>query len=128
MYRALTELTIIVHLAFIGFAVAGCILTRRRRWLIPAHLMALIWAMYAELSSGVVCPLTSLENFFAGRAGIAGYSGDFVAHYLVPVIYQEGLPPKWQYALAGIVLAFNLLFYASLLRKKSKEVKIGATS
>lgn len=125
IYRVLTELTIVVHLAFIVFVVAGSILVWHRRWLMPVHLATLAWAVYAELSPGIICPLTAVENFFAGRAGIESYSGDFVAHYLVPVIYQEGLPQKWQYALAVAVLAFNVLIYASLLWRRNKDANIG---
>jgi hypothetical protein len=107
----LTELTIVVHLAFIVFVVAAGILARQRQWLMPVHLVALAWALYAELSSGIVCPLTAVENFFAGRAGIA-------------VIYQEGLPSKWQYVLAVAVLGFNVLIYVSLLWSRSKDADI----
>jgi hypothetical protein len=121
MYRTLTEITIIVHLAFIVFVVAGGILARQRRWLMPVHLVALAWAVYAEFSPGIVCPLTAAENFFAGRAGITGYSGDFVAHYLVPVIYQEGVPLKWQYVLAAVVITLNVFIYASLLWRRGKD-------
>jgi hypothetical protein len=121
MYRALTEFVLVVHLAFILFAIAGGLLARRRLWrLMPFHLAALAWAVYAELSPGIVCPLTALEIFFAGRAGIAGDGGDFIAHYLVPIIYQEGLSSRWQDTLVLVVLAFNFLVYASLLRKKLK--------
>jgi hypothetical protein len=120
MYRALTEVTIIVHFAFIAFVVAGAFLARRHRWLIPFQLGALAWAVYAEMSPGVVCPLTTVENFFAFRAGIAEYRGDFVAHYLVPVIYQEGLPPKWQPALILLVILLNLVAYFWILFSKSK--------
>jgi len=120
IYRVLTELSIVVHLAFIAFVVAGAILVRRRRWLMPIHLAALAWAVYAELSPGIVCPLTAVENFFAGRASIESYTGDFVAHYLVPVIYQEGLPQRWQYALVVAVLALNVLIYTSLLWRTNK--------
>ena len=118
MYRALTEITIVVHLAFIVFVVAGGILARRHFWLIPAHLAALAWAVYAEISSGIVCPLTAIENFFASRAGITTYRGDFVAHYLVPIIYQEGLPLNWQHALAAVVVGLNVFIYASLLLRR----------
>jgi hypothetical protein len=121
IYRVLTELTIVVHLVFIAFVIAGAILVRQRRWLMPVHLAALAWAVYAELSPGIVCPLTAVENFFAGRAGIESYTGDFVAHYLVPVIYQEGLPQRWQYVLAMAVLALNVLLYASLLWRTNKD-------
>jgi hypothetical protein len=121
MYHALTEITIIAHLAFIVFVVAGGILALKRVWLAPIHLAALSWAVYAELSPGIVCPLTAVENFFAGRAGITGYSGDFVAHYLVPIIYQEGLPLNWQHVLAAVVISLNVLIYASLLWRRSKH-------
>lgn len=89
----------------------------------PVHLVALAWAVYAELSPGIVCPLTAVENFFAARAGITGYSGDFIAHYFVPIIYQEELPLKWQYVLVVAVLAFNVLIYASLLWRRSKDAR-----
>lgn len=120
MYRALTEITIIAHLAFIVFVIAGGILALKRLWLIPIHLAALSWAIYAELSPGIVCPLTAVENYFAGRAGITTYRGDFVAHYLAPIIYQEGLPLNWQYVLTGMVIGLNVLIYASLLWRRSK--------
>jgi hypothetical protein len=107
-----------VHLAFIVFVITGGFLAKRYRWLIPFHLGALAWAVYAEISPGVVCPLTVAENLFASRAGIAEYGGDFVAHYLVPVIYQEGLPPKWQLPLAMVVVVLNLMVYISLLFAK----------
>jgi hypothetical protein len=120
MYRALTEITIIAHLAFILFVVAGGILALKRVWLVPIHLAAISWAVYGELSPGIVCPLTAVENFFAGRAGITTYSGDFVAHYLVPIIYQEGLSLNWQYVLTAVVIGLNILIYASLLWRRSK--------
>jgi hypothetical protein len=125
MYRALTEITIIAHLAFIVFVVAGGILALKRLWLIPIHLAALSWAVYAELSSGIVCPLTAVENYFAGRAGITGYSGDFVAHYLGPIIYQDGLPLNWQYVLTVVVIGLNVLIYASLLLRKRSHTDKG---
>jgi hypothetical protein len=68
-----------------------------------------------------VCPLTTFENFFAVRAGITSYSGDFVAHYLVPVIYQEGLPMYWQYLLTVLVIGFNVFIYASLLWRRRSD-------
>jgi hypothetical protein len=118
MYRALTEATILFHLGFILFVVTGALLVRWRRWLAPLHLAALAWAVYAELSPGIICPLTAAENYFALRAGIATYTGDFIARYLVPVIYQNGLPQRWQNLLAAAVLAFNLLVYATLLLRR----------
>jgi hypothetical protein len=120
MYRALTEATILFHLGFILFVVTGALLVSWRRWLAPLHLAALAWAVYAELSPGVICPLTAAENYFALRAGIATYTGDFIARYLIPVIYQDGLPQRWQNLLVAVVLALNLVIYAMLLLRKRK--------
>lgn len=117
MYRALTELTIIVHLLFIIFVVTGGFFARRWWWLTVLHLSAVAWAVYAELASGVVCPLTSLENYFASHAGIATYKEDFVTRYLVPVIYPDQLTPVIQYVLVGLVVIINLAAY--LLNRRS---------
>jgi hypothetical protein len=118
MYRALTEATILFHLGFILFVVAGGLLVRWRGWLAPFHFAALAWAVYAELSPGVICPLTAAENYFAFRAGIATYTGDFIARYLIPVIYQNGLTQSRQNFLAAVVIVLNLFVYATLLLRR----------
>ena len=119
MYRALTELTLVVHLLFILFVVGGGFFARRWWWLATIHLSAVAWAIYAEVAPGVVCPLTALENHFASNAGLATYQEDFVARYLVPVIYPDQLTPAFQYLLAGLVLAINVAAYGT--RKKTPE-------
>ena len=113
VYRLLTELTIIVHFLFILFVVAGGFLARRWWWLMALHLSAVAWAIYAELASGVVCPLTAWENYFADRAGLATYKGDFVARYLVPIIYPDQLTPTVQHVLVGLVVLINCVAYAT---------------
>jgi ABC-type dipeptide/oligopeptide/nickel transport system permease subunit len=110
-YRLLTELTVVGHLLFIVFVVVGGFIVRRRRWLAVVHLAAVAWAVYAELTSGVVCPLTALENLFGLRAGLVSYEGDFITRYLIPVIYPEGLTRLVQYVLAAVVLAVNGVAY-----------------
>ena len=110
-YRLLTELTVVSHLLFIVFVIVGGFIVRRHRWLAVVHLAAVAWAVYAELASGVVCPLTALENYFAQRAGLSSYEGDFITRYLIPVIYPEGLTRAVQGVLAVIVLAVNGVAY-----------------
>jgi len=105
-----------VHLAFIAFAVAGgfCVLRRPRlAWL---HVPAAAWAVWIELSGGI-CPLTPLENALLARAGEAGYSGGFVAHYLVPLIYPAGLTPAIQIAIGAGVFVTNAALYVWLIRR-----------
>lgn len=111
IFHVLTQLTLISHLVFILFVVFGGFFIFRKRWLTVTHLVSLAWALYAELAPGVICPLTSLENYFAYRAGLATYEEDFITRYLVPVIYQEGLTPRIQVILALMVILINALAY-----------------
>ena|SRR6185295_17906915 len=117
VYRGLADLTVAVHFAFLIFVVAGGLVARRSRWLLVTHLLAVAWAIYVEATPGLICPLTPLENYFSARAGTAGYEGSFIEHYLVPILYPEGLTPMLQYALAGLVLIVNLAVYAWALRR-----------
>ena len=48
-----------------------------------------------------------------GREG--AYGGDFVGHYLLPMLYPEGLSRGVQAALAAAVLALNAAAYWRLL-------------
>ncbi|MGH9259280.1 MAG: DUF2784 domain-containing protein, partial [Acidimicrobiales bacterium] len=66
---------------------------------------------------GWVCPLTPLENALRARAGTAGYSGGFIEHYLLPLIYPGGLTPTRQVVLGSLALAVNLLAYGVLARR-----------
>ena len=120
MYRVLVDITIIGHMAFIFFVVAGGFLMRVDRRFAWIHLPALLWAVFAELSPGIACPLTTLENFFALRAGLATYEEDFIARYLVPVIYQEGMTRMWQYVLVAAVLAVNCFAYGWRKKKPNQ--------
>lgn len=118
-YRWLADLTVTIHLAFLVFVIAGGLAARRYRWIAVPHLLAVAWAVYVEATPGLVCPLTPLENYFATRAGRAGYEGSFIEHYLVPIIYPEGLTPGLQLALAALVLSVNAIVYAWPLLRRS---------
>ena len=111
-YRILTDFTVAVHFAFLVFVVTGGFLARRHRWLVIPHLLAAGWGVYVEATPGLVCPLTPWENTFALRAGQAGYQGSFIEHYLVPIIYPEGLTRAAQWVLAVLVVVINVTVYA----------------
>jgi len=117
LYRLLTDLTVAVHFAFLIFVVAGGFLARRHRWLAIPHVFAAAWGVYVEAMPGVICPLTPLENLFALRAGEAGYQGSFIEHYLVPIIYPEGLTRAAQWCLAAFVVVANALAYSWAWRR-----------
>lgn len=111
-YRLLTDLAVCIHFAFLLFVVCGGLLVRRHRWLLVPHILAVGWGIYVEAMPGLRCPLTALENVLAVRAGAAGYSGSFIQHYLVPIIYPDGLTPLAQRVLAAAVLLINVAVYA----------------
>ncbi len=105
---------LLLHLAFIVFVVLGGLLAWRDRRLALLHLPAAAWGCWVELS-GAICPLTRLENLLRRRAGQTGYSGGFIEHYLLALIYPHGLTRPVQFALAALVLGCNALVYAPLL-------------
>jgi len=116
-YRLLAGAVVVLHLGFVLFVAAGGLLVWRWRRLAWAHLPALAWGVWIELSGGI-CPLTPLENELRRLGGQAAYSGDFVGHYLLPVLYPEGLDRGGiQAALAAGVLALNAAVYWRVLRR-----------
>ena len=113
-------LLVAAHVAFVVFAVAGGLLTLRWPRVAWIHLPAVAWAAYIEMSGGV-CPLTPLENEWRARAGLDLYSGDFIARYVFPALYPEGLIPETQVALGVLVLAVNAAVYGWLLRARRQR-------
>ena len=123
IFHLLTQLTVISHLLFILFVVFGGLLAFKKQWIKIAHITSFAWAVYAELSPGVIRPLTSLENYFGYRAGLATYEEDFVTRYLIPVIYQEGLTRNIQFMLAGIVILINGIVYTIQIKRHRSKAK-----
>jgi hypothetical protein len=52
------------------------------------------------------------------RAGQAGYSGGFIEHYLLPLIYPGALTRGLQFALAAGVVLVNAALYAWMFRHR----------
>ncbi|KPK82220.1 MAG: hypothetical protein AMS25_03360 [Gemmatimonas sp. SM23_52] len=118
-YRLLADLTVVVHLAFVLFAVAGGLLVLRWRRVVWLHVPAAVWAALIEFY-GWLCPLTPLENWFRVRSGASGYRGGFVEHYILPVLYPRALTRELQIVLGIFVLAVNLSIYSWLLIRVAK--------
>jgi hypothetical protein len=114
MYDLLADLVVFIHLSFVLFAVLGALLVIWWRKVLWLHLPAVVWAAWIEFS-GKICPLTPLENWLRIRGGGSGYGGDFVGHYLMPILYPSGLTRKVQFILGGVVVAVNLIIYGYVL-------------
>lgn len=110
IYRFLADAVLIIHFLFIGFVVFGGLFARRSAWIALVHIPAALWGAFIELTAGL-CPLTVLEVGFRKMAGDAGYSGSFIEHYLLPIIYPAGLTKNVQLGLAGFVIVINLAIY-----------------
>ena len=93
--RIATDGVVVLHLTFVLFAIFGGLLALRNyRW-IWLHLPALAWGIWIETSHGL-CPLTRVENVLREQAGLAGYRGGFIDHYLLSLLYPPGLTARHQ--------------------------------
>jgi hypothetical protein len=110
-YRLAADALLLVHLAFVLFAVFGGFLVFRWPRAALVHLPAAAWAAAVELG-GWVCPLTPLEVRFRRMAGGEGYEGGFVENVLLPIVYPEGLEREDQLLLGALVIALNAAIYA----------------
>jgi len=107
---------------FILFAVLGGLLLIVRRYLIFVHLPAVIWASSISFM-GWTCPLTPLENYLRNAAGTEGYTGGFVEHYLMPVIYPIGITVNIQMILGIFVVVVNVCIYIFIFVYHKHRVK-----
>jgi len=116
VWSLLADSLVVLHFAFTAFAIFGGFLTWRWPRVALAHLPALAWGCWVEVSHSI-CPLTPLENHFRHLGGEAGYHGGFLAHYLVRVLYPPGLTWHIQWALAAALIAINVVAYWGLARR-----------
>ena len=116
--RILADAVLLLHFAFIAFAVLGGLLVWRWPRLAWLHLPAAAWAAGIAFLGGI-CPLTPLENRLREAGGEAGYDGSFIEHHLEALIYPGWLTRDIQVGLGAIVLAVNLACYWRVFRKGS---------
>ena len=109
LYSALAISVLFLHALFILWVVFGALLTRSRpilRWL---HIGSLVWGILTELLPWP-CPLTVLENWLEGKAGVEPYQGGFLLHYLDKLVYPN--ISATVLTVAGVIICLlNLAFY-----------------
>lgn len=116
-YTVLANLVVIAHVAFVVFVMLGGLLVWRWRWLLVLHLPAVIWGFLVEINHWI-CPLTPLELSLRRAAHEAGYSGGFLEHYLLSLLYPTYLTPAIQWGFAALVVAVNLALYITMLARR----------
>jgi Protein of Unknown function (DUF2784) len=119
-YRLSADLSLIVHLLFVVFVVAGGLLVLRWPGIMWAHIPALLWGAAIEFT-GFVCPLTPLEVLLRKLGGEAGYEGGFIEHYITALIYPAGLTRGLQILLGFLALLPNVAIYGYLLIRARKS-------
>jgi hypothetical protein len=120
---ALADAVVVLHLAFIAFAAVGGFLVWRWRRTIFLHVPALAWATYIGIT-GHLCPLTPLENRLREQAGEAGYSGGFIEHYILPVLYPIGLTRETQWILAALLMGINVVAYRGVIVRRRRDAAV----
>lgn len=109
MRAILVGLVLAVHLGWILWVILGAYWTRGRPLLTGFHIASLVWGIVVEIGP-CPCPLTLLEQFLGGEAGIAPNRGGFLIHYLRLTVYPN-LPEGLLAAVGVLVCAANLGIY-----------------
>lgn len=116
VFRLLADVTVVFHLAFVGFVLLGGLLVLRRPWVAWLHVPAVLWGAWIEFA-GWLCPLTPLENSLRTQSGATAYDSSFIEHYLIPLLYPASLSRELQWVLGSIVLVVNAVIYLGVLRR-----------
>ncbi|KRA01508.1 MAG: DUF2784 domain-containing protein [Achromobacter sp.] len=117
-YRILADLVLVVHGLFVAFVVFGGLLTLWKPRMAFWHLPALAWGAMV-IGMGWICPLTPLEVSLRERAGQEGYAGGFIEHYVLGIIYPEGITRTTQMLLAALLIVGNLVVYTVWARRRA---------
>lgn len=120
IFRIVADVLVLIHLAFVVFVAFGGFLVIRWRRLAWIHLPVALYGAVIEFV-GFICPLTPLENRFRHLGGEAGYAGGFVDEYVVRILYPAGLTREVSIALGVIVIALNVIAYATAARLRSRR-------
>lgn len=117
------DVVVALHFAFVVFVVLGGLLVLRWPRLAWLHVPAVVWGALIEFT-GWICPLTPLENRLRRAAGEAAYEGDFIARYILPVLYPNGLTRRDQLMLGGLAIAINVAIYTlAIVRRRRSAAK-----
>ena len=119
LFRAAADVIVVLHVGFVVFVMLGGLLALRWRRMMWLHAPATIWGVTIEFT-GWVCPLTPLENLLRERAGEAMYRGDFIEHYIVPMLYPARLTHGTQILLGSLALAVNIIVYWHAFRRSRR--------
>lgn len=125
--RIAADFLVVLHLGFIVFVLIGGLFVLRWRWVLYLHVPAAVWGTLIELL-GWRCPLTPLEQYYRQLNGLT-YQGEFVDHYILPLVYPAGLTRQMQIFFGISVVIVNGVIYGCLIARhmRSKGKKSSAS-
>ena len=112
-YRLSADLVFLTHFAFILAVIFGGLIILKWPKLAWVHVPVVTWGFIVELT-GRTCPLTPLEQNLRMLAGQEAYQGSFIAHYLIPLIYPQGLTAETRLFYATAIAVVNISVYLLL--------------
>ena len=111
MYELLAKIVLLTHLLFIFFVVIGALSYFINPKFLNLHLPALAWGLYIQFTN-TICPLTYLENWLLIKGQASFYDGGLIEHYIMRIVYPEGINSNIQMILGFVLIILNLLLYA----------------
>jgi hypothetical protein len=124
LFGFLADIVVMFHFAFVLFVILGGILSIRWRKIIWVHIPMAVWGALVEFT-GWICPLTPLEYWLRVKGGGTAYRGEFVEHYIFPVLYPSGLTREVQLILGAFVVIINVLIYGYIFMVRKRKGDIG---
>jgi len=115
-YQLLANTVLVCHAALVAFVIGGLVATLAggvlhwawtRNLLFRALHLGAIGVVTGEAWAGIVCPLTTLEQWLRMRAGQVAYDGDFIAYWLTELLFFTA--PPWVFVAAYSVFGMLVL-------------------
>ena len=127
-YLVLADLVLYVHFAFVLFVVFGLLLVVtggmfgwhwvRNPWFRWSHLAG-IGIVVVQAWIGVICPLTTLEQYLRVKAGDVSYEGGYVAYWVSELLFLD--LPAWAFTV--IYTVFGCLVVSSWIWVRPRQLR-----
>ncbi len=113
LYLLLANAVLISHVGIVLFIVLGQLLVaigvfKQWRWIrnLPFRALHLAAIVYVAMQTwfGLVCPLTTLEQWLRVQGGQGSYEGDFIGYWLGKLLFYQAEPWVFMVIYTGFAL------------------------
>lgn len=117
-YSLLADVIVVIHLVYACFVLFGTIaivigVPCSWQWIKNFHFRTIhiVCTVFVPLETllGMICPLTSLENFFLRASGAEGYNRSFIGKLVSTVLFYDA--PEWVFLTIYVALAIVVIIY-----------------